>query len=146
MRPTVLACATAALLTLSGCGGTAEAPVANKTANYGPAWPAEAPAYLPAYPGAMMGNFKPGTGATAAGATITFTTSDAPEKVVEFYKSRAEGAGYKQVSDNSTDSAGAKNRIVALEDKGTKRSMSIFTNASQGMTSVSLIFSGEKAK
>jgi hypothetical protein len=108
-----VATALAAGLALGACGDGAEddatlpAPV-EAAPSEAPATPADgastaegpssgAPAYADAYPGAEI---LPAGDATETdlGGSITFTTSDSPEAVIDFYQARAREGGLSTVS------------------------------------------------
>lgn len=58
---------------------------------------AETPAYAPAYPGAEStpSDAEPDTD---LGGSVTFTTADSPEAVIDFYQSKAQTSGLSTVS------------------------------------------------
>lgn len=57
-----------------------------------------APAFAALYPGAVVeGDPTVADGMAGPGGLLTFTTSDAPQAVVDFYKTRAEAAGLSPV-------------------------------------------------
>ncbi len=108
-----LTTALAASLALAACGqGQAEddtppaeaeaaAPEAPETPA-GAAEPTEAaptgtPAYAAAYPGAQPSP-APDEPATDLGGSVTFTTADSPEAVIEFYQAKARDSGLSTVS------------------------------------------------
>lgn len=106
-----LTAAFAASLTLGACGqGPAEddtpPPEAEAAAPDAPGTPAggaetaEAPpsgtpSYAAAYPGA---EFNPSGAATDLGGSVTFTTDDSPEAVIEYYQTKARESGLATVS------------------------------------------------
>lgn len=108
-----LTTALAASLTLAACGQgpsdddtpTAEAEVAALDAPETPAGDAEAaevtpsgtPTYAAAYPGAEPSP-APDEPATDLGGSVTFTTSDSPEAVIDFYQAKARDSGLSTVS------------------------------------------------
>lgn len=108
-----LTSALAASLTLGACGqGPAEddapppaeaeaaAPEAPETpaggAETAEVTPSGTPAYAAAYPGAQPSPSDAPT--TDLGGTATFTTSDSPEAVIDFYQARARDSGLSTVS------------------------------------------------
>ncbi len=58
-------------------------------------WPADAPAFAPAYPGGTITTVIASNNDGKSGGVIAFETGDAPAKVVAFYKALAEKAGLK---------------------------------------------------
>ena len=71
--------------TPGGSGETASAP------------PSGPPAYAPAYPGAEPSP-APDEPATDLGGSVTFTTDDSPEAVIDFYEGKARDSGLSTVS------------------------------------------------
>jgi len=57
--------------------------------------PSGPPAYAAAYPGA---EFNPSGAATDLGGSVTFTTDDSPEAVINFYQAKARDSGLATVS------------------------------------------------
>lgn len=108
----------AALLALAGCGGVGGSEQANEAGRRARAGPAETtivtpqakaelrsgdgamaalPAGLPAYPGAESTGGVEVTAASAegSGGIVGFRTGDSPARVVDFYATAAERAGYR---------------------------------------------------
>lgn len=103
-------------------------------------WPAAAASYAPAYPGGAVSASFAGSSKEASGGMVTFTTSDSPDKVIAFYKAKAEEAGLGQVS--SMDINGAK--IFGAKDEQSGRSLSIQANVTDGKTSAAVTFGTDK--
>ncbi|MBA3837820.1 MAG: hypothetical protein C0499_09225 [Zymomonas sp.] len=103
-------------------------------------WPTAAAGYVPPYPGGVVTASFAGSSKEASGGMVTFTTSDSPDKVVEFYKAQAASAGLGDVS--NIDINGAK--IFAAKDKATGRSVSIQATVSEGRTSAAVTFGTDK--
>ncbi len=103
-------------------------------------WPAAAADYVPPYPGGAVTASFAGSSKGASGGMVTFTTTDSPEKVVDFYKAQAANAGLGDVS--NIDINGAK--IFAAKDKATGRSVSIQATVSEGKTSAAVTFGTDK--
>ena len=102
------------------------------------------PSWVPNYPGAKAeGNFTArgddGTG-KGAGGVVTFTTSDAPSKVMEFYNEKITGAGMKIIS---TTTAGDTGMIMAASDDEKKSLQVIVGKGSSNETTIGITF-GEK--
>ena len=75
----------------------APAPEPGTTAAAPPASPTETPAFAPASPGAEAtpSDAEPDTD---LGGSVTFTTPDSPEAVIDFYQSKAQTSGLSTVS------------------------------------------------
>ncbi|MBX9797306.1 hypothetical protein [Sphingomonas sp.] len=113
--------------------------IAMMTAGPGSKWPADAAPYAPAYPGGEVTGSMGGTAADGTGSIVTFTTADSPDKVVEFYKARAQAAGLNEVS--TMDINGAK--MFSASDKGGGRSIAVQTSVNTGKTTA-VVTSGSK--
>jgi hypothetical protein len=77
------------------------------------------PSWVPAYPGARIeGHF---TASTAEGQTGSFSykTSDAPAKVIDFYKDALSGAGFQITATATT----GESQMLAAEDAGSGRNV-----------------------
>jgi hypothetical protein len=101
------------------------------------------PSWVPQYPGAVntgvfsaKGNDANGKG---EGGSFTFTTSDPPRKVLDFYRDKAAELGLKVNLNTDTGSGGM---IVAAEEDE-KRTLMATANASGASTTVSITY-GEK--
>lgn len=103
-------------------------------------WPPGLADYAPAYPGGEVGASFSGSSNDGAGGMVTFTTSDSPDKVVEFYKARAASAGLSDVS--SMDINGAK--MFGAKDEKTGRSLSIQASVADGKTTAAVTFGTDK--
>ena len=103
-------------------------------------WPAGLTDYAPAYPGGEVGASFSGSSNDGAGGMVTFTTSDSPDKVVEFYKARAAAAGLSDVS--TMDINGAK--MFGAKDEKTGRSLSIQASVADGKTTAAVTFGTDK--
>ncbi|MBA3880282.1 MAG: hypothetical protein C0500_11275 [Sphingobium sp.] len=103
-------------------------------------WPANLADYAPAYPGGEVGASFSGSSKDGAGGMVTFTTSDSPEKVIEFYKARAASAGLTDVT--NMDINGAK--MFGARDEKTGRSLSIQASIADGKTTAAVTYGAEK--
>jgi hypothetical protein len=100
-------------------------------------WPDDAPAYAPPYPGAKVEGGFSGTADGQAGAMTTFTTADPPEKVVEFYKRRAEAAGLAAKSTATIGNA----VMFSAQDKTGDVGLSVQAGSENGVTTAMLSYS-----
>lgn len=113
---------------------------ATMTTGGGGQWPAGLTDYAPAYPGGEVGASFAGSSKDGAGGMVTFTTSDSPDKVVEFYKTRATAAGLDDVS--NMDINGTK--MFAAKDRESGRSLSIQASVADGKTNAAITFGTDK--
>lgn len=104
-------------------------------------WPGELVDYAPAYPGGEVGASFSGNSKDGSGGMVTFTTSDPPAKIVDFYKASATAAGLTNVT--NMDINGAK--MFGAEDEKTGRSLSIQASVADGTTTAAVTF-GTKTK
>jgi hypothetical protein len=102
------------------------------------------PSWVPTYPGAKaMGNFTAqgddGSG-RGVGGVVTFESSDAPEKVTEFYKDKIGSMGLKIVSTFDSPAGG----MLVAHDDDDKRTLQVtIGKTSAGGTSIGVTY-GEK--
>jgi hypothetical protein len=160
--------AAAGLLALSACGGektqtvsTADGGTATVTADRdgetatieakgddgststmvagtGAKWPDDAPAYAAAYPGAALQMAMSGSSADGAGTFLNFSTSDAPSKVIDFYKAQAKAAGLG--NETNVDTQGMR-MFAATSPEG--RTLSVQATAENGVTNVALSYASK---
>ena len=62
--------------------------------DYGPVWASRLPAAFTLYPGARLTEAAGSDRGDCRSRIVTFTTNAAPQRVLDFYRSRAAGAGY----------------------------------------------------
>jgi hypothetical protein len=102
------------------------------------------PSWVPKYPGAAnTGVFSAkGTDNNGAGegGSFTFTTSDPPRKVLDFYRDKVGELGLKVTMNSDTGSGGM---IVAAEE-AEKRSLTAIANASGGSTTVNITYAEKR--
>lgn len=106
-------------------------------AGVGAAWPADAPAYAAAYPGATVTSVINTTSGEKGGSMATFTTADAPARVIEFYKARAAAAGLGNVSTMTSNDTS----MFTAQDEASGRQVYVQTSIADGKTSAALTFS-----
>ena len=100
---------------------------------------AKIPSWVPAYPGSE-GHTKSVLSANSGGTEggdYTFTTSDDPAKVKAFYSDKCKDLGLKVEADTSTPDGGM---IVAADENGDKRSLTITVGGHSGETTVNVIY------
>lgn len=103
-------------------------------------WPAGIADYAPAYPGGVVTASFSGNSGEGEGGMVSFTTTDSPDKIVEFYKARAAAAGLKNVS--NIDINGAK--MFGANDEKSGRSLSIQASVADGKTNAAVTFGTTK--
>lgn len=74
------------------------------------------PPYLPPYPGGTTVESNQMTIAAARMSSYIFTTSDKPEKVVEFYRQKVVAAGFKVMGQNSSNEGSPSAEISLMRD------------------------------
>jgi len=114
----------------------------NATVEFGGAT-SDLPSWVPKYPGAVNSGVFSAKGTDNNGAgqggSFTFTTSDPPHKVLDFYRDKAGELGLKINMNTDTGSGG----MIVAADEGEKRSLMATANASGGSTTVSITY-GDK--
>lgn len=100
--------------------------------------PADFPKDVPLYPGGKVTGSVSGTDKASGGHMVTFETSDAPEKVSDFYKSKL--SGWK----NSMEMSSGNGKMLVMTAPDEKRSVTVIASPSGGKTTVSLTV-GEKS-
>lgn len=101
------------------------------------------PSWVPKYPGSESTSTfaMRGSGADLAeGGSFAFTTSDSSDKVLNFYKDKAQDLGLK-VKLTTTTGDGAM--FVATED-GDKRSLTVIVGGNDGKTTVSVTYGSKR--
>lgn len=105
--------------------------------------PAKFPSWVPKYPGSeAMGTFSvKGTdnNGSGQGGNFTYSTSDSPSKVLQFYQDKAKDLGLKV---NLTTTTGEGGMIVATEEPE-NRSLTVIVGEDSGKTTVNVTY-GEK--
>lgn len=117
-------------------GGTATLQFGGAAANNLPSW-------VPKYPGsegtstfAVKGSGDDG----ADGGSFTFTTPDSGEKVLQFYRDKAQDLGLKVKMSTTTGDSGM---AIATED-GDRRSLTAIVSGHSGETSVSVTYGSKR--
>jgi len=106
----------------------------------GATWPAGAPAYAPAYPGATITSvMTTNAGSGEGGSMATFETADPPAKVIAFYKDLAAKAGLKESMTMNTGNASIFGAGTPGKGKG---GLSVQASSEGGKTSGAVTFGG----
>jgi hypothetical protein len=106
---------------------------------------AKLPDWLPPYPGATA----KATGAQADSATeqsgmVVFTTSDAPQKVLDFYQDALKKAGITDLSNTTTTADGKLAGMLMGQSSDQRRSAQVLFGADDGKTSATITYSSKK--
>jgi hypothetical protein len=94
--------------------------------------PDDFPKDVPVYPGAKIASSVSAARTDTAGHMVTFQTSDSPEKVAAFYKSKFSTWQVKM----EMSSGGGK--VLLLQSPDEKRSITVVANPANGVTTVTL--------
>lgn len=94
--------------------------------------PDDFPKDVPVYPGAKIASAVSAAQSGASGHMATFQTSDSPEKVTSFYKTKFSTWQVKM----EMSSGGGK--VLLLQSPDDKRSVTVVANPANGLTTVSL--------
>jgi hypothetical protein len=103
----------------------------------GARWPADAPAFAPAYPGATLTSVMNSESNGTRGSMISFETSDPVAKVVAHYKALAKANGLGEFS--TMDSGAAS--IFTAKDKENGGEFFVQATTVEGKTQGSITFS-----
>lgn len=105
--------------------------------------PQNLPSWLPVYPGGTVQGTFDTTNAEGRSAAFTVTTTDAVSKVMEFYKSQLEGAGFK-VDQSTFSSNGQDGGTLSGKSADEKQQASILLGTADGKTSATITFQEKK--
>ena len=101
-------------------------------------WPAALPTYAPPYPGGRVETAFEGSSAGAPpSGMVAFSTADAPERVVSFYRDEAKRAGLGDVATMAASGA----QMFTANDRATHRALTIQASPDGPRTTVSLTWS-----
>jgi hypothetical protein len=114
--------------------------VMNTTAA-GATWPADAPPYATAYPGATLTSSMSSDADGSAGSVLIFETTDAPAKVIAHYKALATKAG---LTEAGSITSGA-NMMFGAGDDASGREFMVQASPTEGKTQGSITYT-TKAK
>jgi len=100
----------------------------------------KAPAWVPAYPGSSPQNTYSASNPNEQTGAFTFTTSDAPDKVIPFYEDQLKSRGFT-VSKMTGTSDGKTGGMVSGQDKANNRTVVATIGTENDHTQVSVTFS-----
>jgi len=120
-----------------GSDGSIEVKSADGTVKFGAGADAKIPSWLPAYPGASTakGVYSAQSKEGVSG-SFSFTTSDSPSKVAEFYQEQFKSSGLKITSSVQTGEA----NMISAEDEGKKHTAAVIIGAADGRTTASVTY------
>jgi hypothetical protein len=98
------------------------------------------PSWVPVYPGSESSakfTVRGSSDSGGEGGSFIFTTSDDPSRVKSFYMDKAKGLGLKVNLDSSTGEGGM---IVAADEGGDRRSLTVIIGGHSGETSVNVMY------
>lgn len=113
------------------------------TMNAGAGAPQNLPSWLPVYPGGKVQGTFDTTNAEGHSAAFTVTTSDSVSKVMEFYKSQLESAGFK-VEKSTFSANGQDGGTVSAKSSDDKRQANILLGSAKGETSATVTYQEKK--
>ena len=131
-------------VTLSGENGTFEAKSSEGTFKVGGGRPVNAPSWVPSYPRSEPKILMSADTPQARSAQYSFTTADAPEKVVAFYKDALTNGGLKVTNSATFTSGGNTGGTVAAETEGGRRNILVTVGNQSGATAVGVTYSEKK--
>jgi hypothetical protein len=134
-------------LTLNASGdgktGTVDIKTSDGTTKLG-SGAANAPSWLPVYPGARPEGLIGADTADAITGSSHFVTKDTPEKVATFYKNALSAAGFKLGTTTPSEPGEKVSGALNAEDESKKRNVVIGYGVENGATSVTVGFSQKK--
>jgi hypothetical protein len=98
------------------------------------------PSWVPEYPGSNPVFAVRAEGRSEEGGNFTFTTSDAPSKVLSFYEDKAKDLGLKV---NLTTTSGEGGMIVATDDPDRRRSLTVVVGGDRGNATVNVTYASK---
>jgi hypothetical protein len=103
---------------------------------------AKMPDWVPKYPGSTPKSTFSVTGSSSDGngGNFTFTTSDSPERVLQFYQDKIKDAGMKVTSTTTTPTGS----MVSATDEADGRTLVAVVGGSSGETSVNVTYGSKK--
>jgi hypothetical protein len=105
---------------------------------------ARLPDWLPAYPGAEAKAV--GTQASTSkeqSGMVVFTTTDAPEKVLEFYQAALKKAGIADVSNTTATTSGKIAGMLSGKSEDNRRFAQVLFGTEEGKTSASITYTNK---
>jgi len=98
------------------------------------------PGWVPRYPGSTPQLSITGSDTNGEGGQYSFTTSDSPSRVLDFYKDKFKSLGMQE---GGMQSIGSEGGLLTGTDEATHRTLAITVGSSGGQTTVSVIY-GQK--
>jgi len=99
------------------------------------------PSWVPLYPGTTPEVPFSGSDTNGESGSFTFTTSDPPSKIFDFYREKYRELGLQEGSTQTTTDEGG---MMTGSDEGSKRSLTITVGQSNGQTTVSGLYSQKR--
>jgi hypothetical protein len=134
-------------LTMNASGdgktGTLDIRTADGTTRLG-AGAANAPSWLPVYPGSQPEGLIGANTAEASTGSFHFATKDTPEKIAAFYKHALIATGFKLGTTTTSEAAGKVTGAFSAEDEANNRNVLIGYETENGATSITVGFSQKK--
>ena len=107
----------------------------------GAVWPATAPPYAAAYPGATLTSSITTSANGNSGSVLVFETPDAPAKIIAHYKDLATKAGLAE----ATSITSGTSMMFGATDKTTGREFLVQASPTDGKTQASITFASKNA-
>ncbi len=126
----------------SGESGSFEVKSGGETVRFGGGSDVRIPSWVPSYPGAAVrGNYMRQAGESETGA-FSFTTADAPRKVLDFYTEGLKSSGLRITSQLVQEAGDSPGGMIGAEDDTRKATVTVGADA--GRTSVTVMFEFKK--
>jgi hypothetical protein len=129
-------------ISASGEGETGKIEVKSDkgTMTFGAGGSAEAPDWVPAYPGSQPEGMYSAKGAQGTTAAFTFDTEDAPEKVIAFYEEKLKDAGFEVTTSTFKKGATLSGGLINAVAEAEKRQVHVTVSAEDAGTKVAVNF------
>ncbi len=128
----------------SGANGSFEINSSQGTLKVGGGGPTNQPSWVPSYPNSQPQGVMSAEDANGKTAEFSFKTSDSVEKVVGFYKDALASNGLSVTNSGIFNATGSTSGIVAAQDSGKSRQVTLAVSNSTGETTVSLTWTEKK--
>jgi hypothetical protein len=113
--------------------------VVMNTSSEGATWPADAPSFATAYPGATLTTSMASNANGTTGNVLVFETTDAPAKVIAHYKALATKAGLTEAASITSGAA----MMFGASDNATGREFMVQATPADGKTQGSITYASK---
>lgn len=105
---------------------------------------ANLPSWVPQYPGSKPENAVTSNQGAESGGMVAFKTTDAVDRVMNYYQEQLKGAGFKITNTTTAQNQGIASGAVTAEDEASKRTIGVTVTSEGGENSVLVTYSTKK--